>query len=880
VPSGGSLIACVRMLSLVPAFLVALIVPAFWAQGALADDRPRVVVVPLVNGTVSGWLVDFTTERNYMLNTYLEHLDALDRDPDYRLTVIEVPTLMAMKDLAPERFDQLRRHLESGHADLGSALYLNPTVSLTGGEALLRLGIEGIRWQEAEFGRRPRIGWMVDTIGLHRQMPQIASQLGIRGLIYARDNPTANHAYRWRSPDGSTVLAVGVGSYGGLPTVFTATDRLRREDVETIARAVQRQRDGDAPGVPTLILATAGDYGRPPRYQRQAGRLVEQWDRQYPDIDLVFGTPTSYLQDLEVAAERVPLIEYDGDTPYSLGASWVNIPRVKQGVRSAEHRLAAAEALSTVASLAGDVTYPAADLANGWINLLMNMDRGVLWGLGTGEVYESLTSWDVRDRFAAIDEITERVTGHALAAVSNQVAPAQAILVGATGAEAVTFFNPLSWERRDPVTILGTAGRGLAGEPCERLRSEDAVLCLVTLPPFGVRIVPLGDVVGEADPIEVTGPIETAAYGVAVDTRTGDLASLWSRSAGRELLGGPANVLVLERHREGVDTQDDMQPRSARQILGSTRETTAEIRSWRGPVMTTIEASQQLPEGVSVRRTLRLYDSLPRIDVETTILEVPSNRLVSVDFPLSGSIVGEDRGIPFGHASLPTRGGVHPAIRWSAVELADGSGIALLDRGIPGREILGNTAILPLLNAHDAYRGKPNAWLAGRGEHRFEYSLIPLDAGWREASIPLRAWERNAPPTMQLSATGGRMIPASRSWLRTSDNLIVESVRRVGREIEVRFAEWPGKGGSADVDIGLPSGAVYLTDALGEHRQIPGPGSPLRLAVRPQQIVTLRIEAPSDVPEVPPLLSFRTLVPHEKTASLETRHLLSGHPPE
>jgi len=89
--------------------------------------------------------------------------------------------MIALKKLAPERYDDLRRHVASGRAELGSALFLNPTVSLSGGEALMRLGIEG--------GRRTRPGLSVGVCGEHGGDPaSIAVFLGL-GVDYVSCSP-------------------------------------------------------------------------------------------------------------------------------------------------------------------------------------------------------------------------------------------------------------------------------------------------------------------------------------------------------------------------------------------------------------------------------------------------------------------------------------------------------------------------------------------------------------------------------------------------------------------------------------------------------------------------------------------------------------------
>ena len=55
------------------------------ALSAVAAAQPVTLhVIPNTHGTVSGWLVDFDTERNYVLNNYLAHLDRVRTDDTYR----------------------------------------------------------------------------------------------------------------------------------------------------------------------------------------------------------------------------------------------------------------------------------------------------------------------------------------------------------------------------------------------------------------------------------------------------------------------------------------------------------------------------------------------------------------------------------------------------------------------------------------------------------------------------------------------------------------------------------------------------------------------------------------------------------------------------
>ncbi len=118
--------------------------------------------------------------------------------------------------------------------------------------------------------------------------------------------------------------------------------------------------------------------------------------------------------------------------------------------------------------------------------------------------------------------------------------------------------------------------------------------------------------------------------------------------------------------------------------------------------------------------------------------------------------------------------GITPAVRWSAYTLADTATVALLDRGLTGREITGSTPVVYLLNTTEKYHGYPNAWLSGKGRHHLQYALVATEKPWGEARIPHHAWEYNTPPVVV-----GQCAPIpAQSLVQTSDNVIVQAMRR------------------------------------------------------------------------------------------------------
>ncbi len=137
------------------------------------------------------------------------------------------------------------------------------------------------------------------------------------------------------------------------------------------------------------------------------------------------------------------------------------------------------------------------------------------------------------------------------------------------------------------------------------------------------------------------------------------------------------------------------------------------------------------------------------------------------------------------------------------------------------------------------------------------------------------AWEYNNPPFV----LPGKQAIREKSFVQTSNNLIVSAIRREGNEIEMRLLECLGHAGAAEVTVNLPHHGAALTNLRGTNpHDLPG-GPTYRFSVAPQQIVTIRFHADSAVEKIKPILSWDDLVPVSKRAALHQYGDYKGHPP-
>ncbi len=833
-----------------------------------APDLAAVFVVPNFHPASCGWLTDWSTERNYCANDYLDHLDRVRDDPNYAFALSECNNMIAILNLHADRVLELKQRIREGRVELVNAFFLEPTINLSGGEALVKMGVEGLRWQQQVFGVRPRFAWTIDVTGVHEQMAQIVSGLGLDAMVYTRDNPTGKTMHWFEAPDGSRCLAISTGHYSDWGPVFSTRTPLDANALNKLLQDARARAARTPVGAPVLVLGGSGDYSVAPACASYPSAFLAQWKQAAPQTKLRFSGLSAYVDAVlpGIKSGRIELPVSRGGARLSWTSFWIQCPKVKAWYRRAEHELQTAEMLATVASLNTDFSYPAQPLYHAWLEMLLNMDRNTLWGAAGGMVFENEKSWDVRDRFESVERISGSTTEAAIRKVAGQ-------------GRSVALFNPLNWPRTDPLRMDLPKGTSLADVRCQA-DGEDGMLCRATLPSTGILTLETStEAAPGPKPIDLPPVIETAHYRVRIDPSTGALTSLKLKPSGREILAGPV-LLVAEQAGDFHSTPR----RDQRKRLADSSQFKPRITVSDGPLATVVRVESAFYGGGASEQKLYFYKDYPRIDFDVDLNDIPDKTVVVAEFPLAQSIQETRRGIPYGfsHGAWAAKNaslagfadGIVAAIRWSHYQFERG-GVAILDRGLPGRELTGQTPVLFLLNAQEIYMGYRCAWLSGRGRHNLSFALVAHDGDWKDARIPQMAWEFNCPPVVAANVT--KATP--RSFLQTSDNVIVEAMRREGNEIELRLAECLGAAGTAEVALNLPHREAALTDLVGGRRQPLAGGPSYQFPVRPQQIVTLRCRTDSAAPEIEPLTSWESLVPPAKRAALNTKLDRKGHPP-
>lgn len=849
------------------------------AEDSVEHRRP-VFIVPNFHPASCGWLTTFSKERVYCANSYLNHLDRVRDDPKYEFVMSEVNNIIAIMNFQPSRIPELKASVAAGRVEIVNGYFLESTINLSGGEALMRLGVEGLRWYADVFGWKPRFSWNIDVCGTHEQMPQIADELGLEALIYTRKNPTGKTIFWSVSPDGSKILTLSPGHYSEAPAFFSSKTPLNASELENVNAFFDKKEPITPANAPLLVLAGSGDYALAPTVKSYPSQLISDWNRVNLGRTIRFSTLSKYVDAIrpKIDSGEISIPTSHAGTAYDFDAFWIENPEVKTRYRSNEHALQSAEMLATVASLQANHEYPAKALYDAWILMCLNMDRNTLWGSAGGMVFADAQSWDVNDRFNWVRKTTTQAGNDAGKKMLGS-------------GDALGLFNSSNWRRRDPFDVRLPDRKSIDGATCQAL-PDGTTLCQLNLPPVSAGGWKLSNKPSPSSrPAATSEKIETKDYLVELDLNTGALSSLKLKANGRELLSAPANVIVAERPirmpRPNDDPGDFMPPRPDRQRLGTSSDQPSTVSVTSGPVATIVEVKGHFFKGGAISRTTRFYHDFPRIDFQTELNDIPNFTVVVAEFPFADEITDIRRGIPFGFShgawSKPNANlhgwtkGIVPAVRWIDYALAGGGGVAIFDRGCSGRELDDRTPIIYLLNAEDKYYGYPNSWLSGNGKHVLEYSLFPHASDWEHAQVPHRAWEYNAP----LIAIQNAAVHTASPFIETSENLILHAVRREQNFIELRLLECLGLPGTGHLIVNLPHKDASLTDARGKKKSALANGPNYEVSVRPQQILTVRLMTDSAVSSPEPITKWDPFVPQQKLAALHAYDpTIIGHPPK
>jgi alpha-mannosidase len=529
-------------------------------------------------------------------------------------------------------------------------------------------------------------------------------------------------------------------------------------------------------------------------------------------------------------AEAAGLPRYTGEmelTNHSAG-SLTSQAYQKRWLRKEELLADAAEKASIAAEWLGARPYPLERLNDAWTLVMGGHFHDLAAGTATPKAYEFAWNDDViaMNQFAGVlQNATEGVT----AALNTE-----------TKGVPIAVFNPLNIAREDLVeaNVDFSGGKPKAvrviapdGKEVPAQVSDGKVIFVAKAPSVGYAVYDVQSGSGapaSAASLHVSeNSLENQYYRVTLNS-DGDVASIFDKAIGRELLAAPARLAISYDNPERWPAwnMDWEQEQAAPKVYVGGPAKIRVVEN--GPARVAVEVSRETA-GSRFVQTIRLSagDAGKRVEFANVIDWNTKESNLKATFPLTASNQMATYNWDIGTIERPTATPKKfevPSHQW--IDLTDTSGefgaTILTDCKNGSDKPNDHTIRLTLIRTPGTRGGYPDQGTQDIGHHEFVYGIAGHAAGWRQGQTDWQAQRLNAPliafETPKHTGALGREF----SLLKVSNPRIrVLALKKAehGDEVIVRLVELDGKP-QADVRVSFDMPITNAREVNGQEQPV------------------------------------------------------------
>ncbi len=840
--------------------------PLVSGQEAGSGHRPAPTEEPLLYVTATAhldtqwlWTIQ-TTIDEYIPATLRDNFALFEKYPNYVFSFEGAFRYMLAREYYPEDYARLKEYVAQGRWRVCGSVVDAGDVNVPSPESLIRHILYGNNFFEREFGRRSCDIYLPDCFGFGYALPSVAAHCGLKGfstqkLTWGSSVGIPFDIGVWEGVDGAAIVAaLNPGDY---------VSKIRNDlstDEEWLARI--NKVGGQSGAYVGYKYFGVGDRGGAPDDESVA--WLEKAIAGDGPIRVVSAPADQLYRDLTpVQIERLP--RYKGEmlmTRHGTGC-YTSQAAMKRWNRKNELLADTAERAAVVADWLGGATYPRAALEQAWIRFLWHQFHDDLTGTSIPQAYPF--SWN--DEIISLKQFAGVLTNAAGAV-------ARALDTRGEGVSLVVF-NPLAFEREDVVTarvrfpgrapdavrVYAPDGQEVPSQVKASFASEVEVLFPARVPSVGFAVFdvrPAEEPCALSTGLAVTeSTLENDRYRIRLD-QNGDVAGIYDKELGRELLAGPVRLELLHNTpaywSEWEVRYEDVAAKPYAFVGAPAKVEVTE----RGPVRATIEVRREA-EGSTFIQRLRLAagDAGDRLEFDTVVDWRTPRTLLKVAYPLAASNEMATYDLGFGvieRANNTEKKYEVPAQQWADVTTADGSlGVSILNDCKYGWDKPNDHTIrLTLIHA-------PNDVEKDMGWHRMTYALTGHRGDWRTGRIVEGAARLNQPLAVFQTAAHPGPLGKRFSMLDVeSDQIAVRALKLAEKtdEIVVRLQEAHG--------LSAPGVRVASAAPISAAREVNGAEEHLRdVEIHDGQLA-------ADFAPYQPRTFALTLAPPEHSLSLPT----------
>lgn len=730
------------------------------------------------------WTVQDTID-DFLPDTMRGNFALIEKYPGYNFSFEGAFHYMLMKEYYPADFERLKGYVKAGRWKVAGSWVDAVDTNIPSPESLIRQALYGNGFFRREFGVTSRDVFLPDCFGFGFALPAIAAHCGL--VAFSTQKLTWGSSIKipfdvglWEGVDDSTLIAaLNPGDYA---SEIKGNLTLDADIYATADRQVALT------GLPLAFrYFGTGDVGVPP-IESSVAWLQQSLAGPGP-ARVKSAAPDQMALDLMAShGGRAPegLQRYRGEfllTRHGTGC-YTSQAAMKRFNRKNERLADDAEKAAVAASWLGGAAYPRERLREAWTRVLWHQFHDDLTGTSIPAAY--VFSWN-----------DEAIAANTFADVLSDGVGAVTRAIDTRGAGApLVVFNPLAIAREDvveaDVRFAGGAPRAVrvTGPDGRQVPAQvDSTAGDLAHVVFVARVAPLSfsafDVVATSA-LPPAGELkagrddlENARFRVRLDA-DGDVASVFDKQLGRELLAAPLRLQLIDdqpRRWPAWEIEYDAISAPPREVVGGP----ATVRVVEdGPARVALEVVRQAAGSTFTQRIrLAAGGAGDRLEILHDIDWRTKETLLKAAFPLAATNEMATYDLGLGVVQRPTdrpnRYEV-PAQEWADIADAGGAfGAAILDDSRYGWD-KPDSHTLRLTLVHTPHVVPHTSWPSEQasndlGHHRVLVALAGHPGDWRSGRVP-QAGDRLNQPLLAWQA------PAHRGPLGRSFSLL----RLAGRD--------------------------------------------------------------------------------------------------
>lgn len=409
------------------------------------------------------WLDPYHTEVERWCTNVRNALDLMKIEPTMCFVLDQVVGIQYFWEHYPEYQPDILQFLKEGRLEIVQGFVSQPDENLVGELGLIEDALQGITWARDILGANITTGWELDPFGFGAGTPTYYHDLGLKYCVIMRTGPPMwDGVFNWTGNDGSSIYGYKMPTYsaswgnGGFTTdtdiqnvnefiqnVHNWIDPTTNPFEHTVNPGNLSNDEGD------LMVLYGTDFTNP---NNDLPGYVAAWNAQEAVITgyvCKIGTPSMFFNRLGSLLARGGVVKTYITPAQDLNpvASGCYTSRVdmKNFTLYVEQKLTTLETFASIEKqLFPNFAYPEPDFETSWFKADVVHHHDSVTGSSTQPVFE-----DTMRVFYQEMPVLDQLQSDILGTIINQIN----ITFHNSTVKPIVLFNPLGWNRTEPVEI-------------------------------------------------------------------------------------------------------------------------------------------------------------------------------------------------------------------------------------------------------------------------------------------------------------------------------------------------------------------------------------------------------------------------------------------